>query len=288
LAALALTLVLVHRLVPLRPRVDPKLSAPLLRDSLPYALAIAVNITYFRLAMIVTSLVASAVQTGYFATSFRIVEVLIVMPPVILGAAFPILARAARDDAGRFVYATRRIFEVSLVIGALVAVCVELGADLAVNVLAGPGYEAAIPILRIQAPAICATFVAVACAYPLLSLRRHREVLLANAAALVVSVALLAALVPPFAAVGAAVATLGAEATLAVVIAVLLLRSREDVHLPLGLVPWVILASAAAMSAAFLPVPAIARVVVGAAVFGGVIVATGRFPRELLEALRTR
>ena len=58
------------------------------------------------------SLVSTAVETGYFSASFRIVEVLIAVPAMLVTAAFPILARAARDDAARLRYALQKLFEV--------------------------------------------------------------------------------------------------------------------------------------------------------------------------------
>jgi O-antigen/teichoic acid export membrane protein len=273
----------------LRPAFERSVAWPLLRHTLPYALAVAVNIAYFRLALIVTSLVAPGTQTGYFAASFRIVEVIIVLPPVILAAALPILARAARDDAARFAYATQRVCEVALIAGVLAAVGLELGARIAIDVLAGASYAPAVPILRIQTPAIAATFVAVSCAYPLLALRRYREVLIANAAALGVSGILLALLVPPFEATGAAVATLAAEVTLAGMMAALLLRARPDVELAVRLVPWVVLAGAGGLAAGLLPgLSDLASVAVGASVYCTVLAVSGRVPRELFDAVRRR
>jgi len=62
--SLALTAVLVRRLTPLRPAFHPRDWWPLLRDSIPYAAAIAVNVVYFRVAVILTSLLASKLETG--------------------------------------------------------------------------------------------------------------------------------------------------------------------------------------------------------------------------------
>jgi O-antigen/teichoic acid export membrane protein len=287
IAALALTVVLVRGDVPLRPRAERSVWRPLLRDTLPYAVAIAINIAYFRIALLYMSVVSTPVATGYFATSFRIVEVVIAVPPVLLAAAFPILSRAARDDSERFRYATGRVFEVALITGGLAVVCLELGAQLAVDVLAGSGFEGAVPILRIQAPAVLGTFVAVACAYPLLSLRRHGDVLIANALALAVTVVLLVVLVGSQDARGAAIATLAAEVTLACATALLLHRAHAEVRLSAAAVAWVLGAGGLAIAAARLTgLPDAVQVVLGALVYVGVLLAGRRIPRELAEAVR--
>lgn len=289
LAALALIVWLVRGDVPLRPRADLSVWRPLLRDTLPYALAIAINSAYFRIALLFMSVVASAVQTGYFATSFRIVEVVIAVPPLLLAAAFPILSRAARDDADRFAYVTNRLFEAALAVGGLAVVVMELGAELAVDLLAGPGYGPAVPILRIQAPAVLATFAAVACAYPLLSQRLHRDVLLVNALALAVSIALLAALVGPYEARGAAVATLAAELTLAVATAVRLRRAHPEVRFPIAAIVWVPVLTAGAVGVAIATrLPDVAQVAIGAIVYVAALWGVGRVPRELVDAVRRR
>ena len=48
------------------------------RDA-PLAIAIAVNALYFRITIVIMSLVSTATQTGYFATSYRIIEVLLLL-----------------------------------------------------------------------------------------------------------------------------------------------------------------------------------------------------------------
>lgn len=287
LAGLALVVWLVRGSVPLRPRAERAVWGPLLRDTLPFAVAIAVNAAYFRVALLFVSVMATALETGYFAASFRIVEVVLAIPPILLGAAFPILSRSARDDADRFAYVTGRTFEVALLGGGLVVVGLELGAEVAIDLLAGPGYEEAVPLLRIQSPALLATFAAVACAYPLLSLRRHRDVLLANLLALAVTVVLLLALVPSQDARGAAIATLVAEVTLAVATAMQLARAAPDVRLlsptvllvPLLTLAAIVLASATGLAGAI-------QVVIGLVLYSAALVATRRIPPELVLAVR--
>jgi O-antigen/teichoic acid export membrane protein len=65
--------------------------------------------------------------------------------------------------------------------------------------------------MRIQAPALIATFASFAMGAILLVLRRYRELLVVNVAALVATVALALILVPDHGAEGAAVAVLTGE-----------------------------------------------------------------------------
>lgn len=77
LAATALAGVLVRRSMPLLPAFDRDAWRLLLRGTLPYSLATAVGVIYFRLAILIMSHVASGQQTGYYGASFRVIEVLL-------------------------------------------------------------------------------------------------------------------------------------------------------------------------------------------------------------------
>lgn len=288
--ALVLTVTLVRGEMPFRPAFDRAEWWLLIRDTLPYAAAIALNVAYFRLAIIILSLASTKDETGVFSVSFRILEVMLPLPALVVGAVFPIVARAARDDPDRLEYATRRILETAAILGAWLVLCVELSAPFLVEVLAGDGSEASVPVLRLQGLALFATFIAVGCGFPLLSLHRHKDLLVANAAALVFSVALTLALVGPYGAKGGAIATSTAELVLAAVTAGLLARARPELRPPLA-------AFAIALGAALLAgaihfvggLHEVVRVAIASVVYFGVLALLGRIPRELLDAVpRTR
>jgi O-antigen/teichoic acid export membrane protein len=282
LIALLYSVRLVRGLFPLRPAFHPGVAWPLLRETLIVGVAVALNAVYFRVTVIVMSLVATAVQTGYFAVSFRVVEVLIGVPAVVMAAAFPILSRAGRDDRERFAHAARRMFELAVLIGVWLAVCLELGASFIIQVLAGQSARPAVAVLHIQGLAVMFTFVTVACAYPLLSLGHQRALFIANVLGLVAALTLSLLLIPPLGAEGGALTTVGAEATLALVSVVALIRARPGLKLPLGIVPVVTAAAAVAILAGRLAGGrSLVEAVVGGVAYVAVIFLLGRFPPEL-------
>lgn len=137
--------------VPLLPRLDLAEWRDLGRELLPYAAAIGLSFIYLRLSVIAVSLTADAEQLGYFGASFRILEVLIVIPGLMVTAAFPIFARSAIDDPERLAYAVSRVFVVMAIGGAGTGLVVALLAPVAITVVGGPGFEDAVGVLRIQA-----------------------------------------------------------------------------------------------------------------------------------------
>ncbi len=288
IVTVSFTGLLVRGRMPLVPRLRGAAWWPLVRDTLPYAAAIAINTLYFRVTIIVMSLVATAVQTGYFATSFRVIEVLIGVPALAIGAAFPILSRSAQDDRTRFAHATERIIELSLIAGLALVLTVVLLAPFVIRVLAGPSGAPAAAVLQIQGLALLATFLSVATGYALLSLRRHTALLIANGVALAANIALTLVLVPIDQARGAAIAAVIAESCLALGQLILLLR--EGI-LKVRIRPLVGITIAGLAGAAPLLVGGLApilRTLAGLAIYGAVIGALGLLPPELAHVLQDR
>jgi O-antigen/teichoic acid export membrane protein len=288
LLMLVLTARVVRDQTPLRPRLRGTEWWPLVRDALPYSGAIAVSTVYLRLTIVAMSLIASAVQTGYFATSFRVVDVLNSFAPLAIAAAFPILSRASADDHERFAYATDRLIELALIAGAALALGLLLAAPFVIAVIAGSSGAPAAPVLQIQGLAVIATFLVVATSFSLLAMRRHMSLLIANGTALIANLALTVPLVSIDGARGGAIACLVTESLLATGQLMLIVRSgraRPRVS-SLLLVGIAFLAGASPMLIrGFQSVP---RTIAGLAIYGLALAVLGRFPPEVSHLLATR
>ncbi len=285
LVVLAPTVRMVRRSVPLWPAFDVGAWRRLIVQALPFALAASVAAVYFRLAILLVDLLSTDRQTGLFGASFRIVEVLIIVPQLLIGAALPIFSRAARDDAERLRYGLGLVTESMLMLGAAVALGLVAAAPFAIDVVAGSRYADATPVLRIHAVALFFAFLTSPFVYALLSLHRHREVVLASLVALATLAAGLALLVPDHGAVGAAIATAVGEAVLAACCFAFVVRA--GVALRLGRAPRVLLAAAPAAIPVVL-LPAIPAALAAEVVFVGLLLALRAVPDELLDVIRRR
>ena len=283
--ALVITTRLVRGDIPLRPAFDRRAWWELVKDTLPFAAAAAITAVYYRLALIVLSLVETKLETGYFATAVRISDIVGVLPGLVLSAAFPVMTRAATDeDDARFGYQVGRVIEVAFLIGLGLLLAFELGAPIAVDVIAGDEGEPATAVLRTLAPGIVFSWIAVACAFALLGMKRYTSVLVANATALVVSLTLVLVLAPSLGGSGAALAAAVAEGVLAVAMVVQLRRAKPSVRLPWrAVLPALALAGVGA-SALLLPAPAVVQTVVGLGIYAGGLLLFRRVPEEVFEA----
>ena len=272
-----------------RMAIRPRAWAALLRLTVSFSLASAVGTIYVFAAQILTSLVVSGYQNGLFAASFRIFIVISGVPGLLAGAALPVLARAARDDHTRLAYALGRMFHVSLVVGVGAALGALAGAGFMISVVAGRKYAGAVPVLQIQGFALMASFLLAPWGYVLLSLRRHRGLLVANASALAMSATLTLLLAHTDGARGAAIATLCGESTLAIGYLLALMRVGREYRPPLAVVGKVVVAAAPATALALVPgLTSLLRTIAALLVYALAIAAVRALPVELLELLPAR
>jgi O-antigen/teichoic acid export membrane protein len=251
-----------------------------------FSLATAANTIYLYAAQILTSLVASGHQSGLFAASFRVFIVIATVPGILVGSAFPVIARAARDDRARLGYALQRTFEVSLILGVAALLGAVGGADFIIKVVAGPKYAGAAAALRIEGLALLASFLLAGWGFALLALHRHVQLLLANIVALTISAVLTIELAKTHGAQGAAIASACGESALAALYLVFLLRSERALRLELGVAAKVALAAAPALAIALLAgLPAVVQPLLSLAVFGVLLILLRAIPDELRDLI---
>ena len=284
--ALGLTVVLVRGRIPLAPSFARATWAPLLREILPYAMATAAAALYFRMAIVLLSLIASARETGYFAAPFRVVEVLVAVPQLLVTAAFPIFARAARDDRARLGYGVQRVFEACTLLGGWVALVLFLGAPLIIDVIAGPEFEPSVEVLRIQALTVFALFAATCWSYALLSLREHRAILVITITTLLLNCALVVVLASSHGASGAAVGTLVADLIALALLGARLARVHPDMKPGMRVPLSVLAACGAAGLLRLLELPQVPLLVAATVVYAGVLLALRAVPEEIFVELR--
>jgi O-antigen/teichoic acid export membrane protein len=279
LAVLVVTAAVFRGQVPMRIRFVPGEWRALVAPVLAYAAAVAAAAIYFRVAI---------TQLGYFGLSFNVMAALFAIPAMLVSVAFPIFSRAARDDHVRLAYAIERVFEVSLIVGAWMSLAIALGARFAIEVIGGQKFVPAADVLAIQGISVGATFVGTVWGFGLLSLGRHRAILLFNLSALASVVVAVSILANVDGARGAAIGTSAVELANAIVGAWLLAHGRKHLRPSLRVLPKVAIAIAIAAAPALLDISEPARVAISAALYLIALLALRALPSELLALLPGR
>lgn len=269
----------------MRPRWDRPEQRTLLHRALPLALALVLGQIYFRLVILLMSLVSDSQQTGYFGGSLRAMEVLVGIPILVAGVALPVLAAAARDDRARLRYAIEGLSEGAIIAGVLVVIVTIRAAEPVMAIIGGHAFRPAGDVLRIQVAALMFGALVQIWAVALVALGAQRELILTNALGLLGVTLFALALVGPFGARGGAAASVLGDVLLASLIYWRLHARHVKVTIRRAFLARVALAAALAALVLALPVPDLIAAVLAGAIFLGVGQLIGMVPAEVHDAL---
>jgi O-antigen/teichoic acid export membrane protein len=287
-AALAASIVYLHRRVSLLPRFDLWRWRELVRDTLPFAAAATVGILYPRIGLILVSLISSAAQTGYYSTAYKIVEVVGGTSGLIASSAFPLFARAGRDDHERLRYAVGKVGDTALLAGGYVTLSLVVAAPFVIEVIGGKAFAPAVPVLRLQAVALLGGFLAATWSYTLLSLHMHGALLRVTIAGLIASIVVSVALVPPLGAKGASIASALCEFVVAGGYLLALRRSHVRLRPSFHVLPRAVLAAGVAACALLVPVANIGQWAIASVAYLALLALLRAYPSELLRLVPGR
>jgi O-antigen/teichoic acid export membrane protein len=271
-----------------RPRFDRGEQRRLLRRSLPLAASLVLGQIYFRLVIVVMSLVSSPRQTGYFGGALRAMETLVGIPVLIAGVALPLLAAAAAEDRARLRYAVEGLSQGAIIAGVLAVIVAVRAAEPVMALIGGPGFRPTGAVLRVQIGSLLFISLYTIWSAALIALGRERDLILTNAIALAGVAIAAAVLVPAFGALGGAAASVTGDAVLAGLLYRRLLRAAGPVAVRAGFLARVVAAAALAAGALAIPgVPDIGAAALAGAVFALAGWAIGMVPEEVRAEVRT-
>jgi O-antigen/teichoic acid export membrane protein len=288
LAVAALLPALIGRHAFVRPRFDRGEQRMLLRSALPLALALALGQLYFRLVIILMSLISSIEQTGYFAGSLRAIEAPIGISVLVAGVALPLLAAAARDDRERLRYAIDGLGRGAIVAGVLIVLVAVRAAEPLMALIGGSAFRPAGAVLRIQVGMLLFNALYQIWTMALLALGRQRELIGVNVLALAGLSVFASVLVPPLGARGGAIASVLGDALLAGLIYWRVHARLGRVMVPAGFLARVLAAAALASVPLLIPgLPDFLAAAVAGIVFLAAGTLIGMIPSELRTELRS-
>lgn len=288
LVAIALTPWLAGRTAMALPTFNFREWIPLLKMALPVAIASTIAILVVRVLTIVMFQISTDYETGLFSTSVRIVELIVGLAWIVFATVLPVLSVAESEDRARMSYILQRMLDVGLIASAALAVVLCLGAPFIVPLIGGSAYDAAVPVLQIQAFALIGSFASQALMYAAIATNNTRGLIVANAIGLVSIIAIGIPMITAWEAQGAAAATVAAELITAVAYWVLVGRSLDarphirDIWKP-------VVGGAAAFGFAYLTgLPAAAEAIVAMIIFIILMIVTKAIPPEVIDALNPR
>lgn len=285
LTVLTMVPLLVGRAGVVRPRWDRVRQRALMRTALPIAAALVLGQIYFRLVIVLMSLISTPKEVGYFGGSLRAMEALIALPILVASVALPVMTAAAHENMARLRYAIEGLSEGAVIAGLLVILVTIRAADPVMRAIGGAEFEPAGNVLRIQVVALLFIALYQIWTVALVALGRQRQLIFTNAAGLLAVAVFAAVLVPPLGAKGGAIASVSADIVLAGLIYWRLHVTTGRVMVKTSFLVRVAIASLASGAAMLLPIGDIPAAAVAGIVFLGVGFAVGMVPKELHDLL---
>jgi O-antigen/teichoic acid export membrane protein len=245
-------LVIVVRLVPLRPIVDPAYWRTLLTTSVVLGLAVALAQIYFRIDTLLIALLRDSVEVGLYGAAYKFIELSEFVSAAVGASVLPPLARFVAVGDPRAQRLVQRAFDVVVAAAAPLAVGMLVFAPEIIRLTAGSEFGEASDALRLLAPYVLFSFVGGLFWRTLLATGRDRRLLSIALSVLSFNVTLNLIFVPMYGFEAAAAVAVVSEICALVPVA---LAVRSEGLLPgVGYVP-VVAVAAGSMGIAAVVVP---------------------------------
>jgi O-antigen/teichoic acid export membrane protein len=195
-----------------RPGLDWPLARQIVKWALPIgATALIVNV-YFRIDLILVSLISTDTQVALYGVAYKVFEALSILPGYFIVTVVPELSRAAVEHRERLDELVQKSFT-ALQTLALAMVIVFAGlADEISEVIGGDAFKHATPVILLLTGAVGISALTFVFGATLIALDRQNSVFKISIVTLATNVLLNLALIPPLGARGAALALLLTEA----------------------------------------------------------------------------
>lgn len=195
------------------PRLDRDDAVQQLRAALPFAGTAFVGLLLWEINPILLGELGNLAMVGIFAAGAKLMLPLEVVPESLASALAPTVARgwAERDPETEPLLCES--FFVLAALGLPVGIGGMLTADLLVDLLFGPTYAEAIPVMRLLFATMPLEFSSIAAYYVLGAIHQQRHVFVVTGVGAMVNVGLAIWLIPSKGAIGCAMATFAAVVT---------------------------------------------------------------------------
>ncbi len=203
--------VLRHRRI--RLSYDHDLWHRLVRSTLPQSGVLVINLVYFRIDLILLSLLKAPSDAAIYGIAYKVVEVLILVPVFLMQTLFPEIARAPRHSQ-RLAELVEGSFSTIIVMLIPVLVIFVSFAPEAIWIAGGPAFSQATPVLQLVTVALALSFMNAVFFTALVALNEQRRLFTLLIGVLATNVILNLALIPPLGARGAGGALIASEVVL--------------------------------------------------------------------------
>jgi len=185
--------------------------AMMLKESIPFWLTSLFVIVYFRIDMIMLSVMKGDSVVGWYAASYRLIDALSIIPSVLMTIMYPVFSKLHLNSKNVLSFAFEKSFNFLIIIATPIGIGTTLLADKIIILIYGTEYAPSIIALKILIWAGFLTITSWAPATLLNSINKQRTLMIITSIGAILNICLNYMLIPTISYKGAGIATVVAE-----------------------------------------------------------------------------
>jgi O-antigen/teichoic acid export membrane protein len=184
------------------------------KEAIPLGLVAISGVIYFRVGIILLSVLKSEVDVGIFGAAYKIIEILLTFPSMFLGLILPLLSQHIEENPGKFRTIFQKSFNLMLIWIMPIFILGTMMAPQIINIIGGREFESASTPLIILLIALIFSFASSSMGPVIIALGKQSELAWRNFGAIFLTVLVNLILIPRFSYNGTAGAMIISEMVL--------------------------------------------------------------------------
>lgn len=182
-----------------------------LKESAPFWFASIFAVIYYRIDMVMLSMIQNDAAVGLYAASYRLIDALSVIPSAFMGAMFPIFSKLYIHSKNSMALTFQKAYKILLVLAIPIGIGTTILADKIILIIYGKDYTLSILVLQILIWASVLSFINWTPSTLLNSVNKQRTLMVITLIGTIINILLNFLLIPKMSYVGAAAATVASE-----------------------------------------------------------------------------
>lgn len=212
------TIVLLYSfLICIRKFISPKIEIELhfwkqiLKESIPFWITNAFMMIYFKIDMIMLSVMKGDATVGWYAASYTLIDALTFIPVVLMSVMYPVFSRLYINNENALNLAIEKLYKILILISIPVGIGTTVLAEKIIVFIYGIEYTPSIIALKILIWASVLSFINCIPATVLNSMDKQRNVMIFTCSGTILNILLNYLLIPRMSLEGAGIATVATE-----------------------------------------------------------------------------
>ena len=206
-----LSIILVQRFINIRPTINLRYGFGLFRKSIPLALALLINIVYFKADTIIISLFRDNTEVGIYGLSYRLLEASLIFPTFFIGSLFPVITDYAINQPHKLKSFVQKAFDILVMASIPLMAGGIIISEYLIKAVAGDKFWGSVFAFQILIAASPLIFINGLFGNMIIAKNREKEALWLNILALLFNLSLNIIFIPIYGFITAAIVTLVSE-----------------------------------------------------------------------------